>query len=306
MEKGTEFRLFSHLWLGKHNSNVERNDIWIYVKVILLICGQVFYFGQVSFCRGFLLGVELWGEEPIMGPGETDLKRTCEMHFPVWKPAPDTSSCLSLLDACWVKRTRTENEDGCLKSESLQCRRLLLSVILSIPPGALLLKAFFWRLLLRDWEATADGSFSRGWWEPWETTPKSWAGKLWWCCGNRSTAKWGQEPPWQGDGCSPQWTSKGRDFPRQKCLVTRHILTVLANDNNARGSRLCMHTGTILFCVQCYGSCLLDWFTSRDSPKNSQGWSTHVKLVATKICGLQFFIKVMTPNKHLYCGLIIH
>lgn len=30
-------------------------------------------------------------------------------------------------------------------------------------------------------------------------------------------------------------------------VVTHHILTVLAKDNTARGSWLCMHTGTFLF-----------------------------------------------------------
>lgn len=67
----------------------------IYVKIILFICGQGFYYGQkkVSFCPGFLLSVGLWGEESVMGPGETDLKGTCKMHWiPVWKQpqAPTT------------------------------------------------------------------------------------------------------------------------------------------------------------------------------------------------------------------------
>lgn len=146
VDKGTKLRLFSHFCMGKQNSNVERNDIWIYMMVILFICGQDFYFGQASFCPGFLLSVGLWGENPIMGHGETDFKETCGMHWvPVWKPGPDTNNYLSLLDACWVKWTQREDEDGCLKSKSLQWRRSLLSVILSIPPGALLLKAFFWR-----------------------------------------------------------------------------------------------------------------------------------------------------------------
>lgn len=35
----------------------------------------------------------------------------------------------------------------------------------------------------------------------------------------------------------------------QKCLVPHHILTVPAKDNNARGSQLCMHTGTFLYCI---------------------------------------------------------
>lgn len=220
MWKWTKFRLFSpHLCLGKHNSNVERNDIWIYVKVILFVCGQGFYFGQVSFCPGFLLSVGLWGEEPIMREGEIDLKGACEMCWvSVWKPASDTNHSLSVVDAWRVKWTQREDEDGCLKSRSLQWRRSLLSIILSIPVGSLLLKAFFWRLLLRDWEPLLMEALAQVG-NPGKLLPK--AGQA--SCGdvvatsphlNRVRSLLGKEM-----GVF-QWTSEGRDFPRQKGLVT--------------------------------------------------------------------------------------
>lgn len=92
-----------------------------------------------------------------------------------------------------------------------------------------------------------------------------------------------------------QWAFAREDLLRQKDLVTRHIPTALGKCNKARGLWLCKHTGTFLFCIWCYGSCPTDSL-HRLSLKNSQDWSTHVELVATKIHSFQFLIEVVTPN----------
>lgn len=98
-----------------------------------------------------------------------------------------------------------------------------------------------------------------------------------------------------------QWASEGGDLLRQKDLVTRHIPIVPGKYNKARDLWLCMHTGTFLFCIWCYGSCPTDSLP-RISLKNSQDWSTRVELVATKKHSFYFFIKVITPNKCYTAG----
>jgi len=125
-------------------------------------------FGQLSLCSGFLLGVGLWGAEGIVAPGEMDLRA------PVGTRSLSGSQLQTptAVGLCWVLAgQKKEDEDGCLKSESLQCRGRLFSVLPSVLQGAPLLTGFCMKtsLLPRDWEATADGSSSRGWREPRET-----------------------------------------------------------------------------------------------------------------------------------------
>lgn len=249
MDKGAEFRLFPICdWESMspqcgedwHPDLREGGFIYLWHKPILDDC---------LFAGCWTLG---WRTNcSTRGDGS---QGTCEHWVPVWKPAPDTNSCWSLLDACWAKETQREDEDGWLKSESPQCRGYLFSVVPSIPQGAPLLTGFLMKtsLLPRDWEAIADGSFSRGWWEPWETACSQKLGR------HVGMMLWQQAHGWAGAGGllgketgSLQWASEGGDVPRQKCLVTHPIPTVPGKYNKARGSQLCMHTGTFLFCIWC-------------------------------------------------------
>lgn len=241
MNELDEFRLFSCPWLGKHNSNVEKNHIGIYGRVILFICGTKLSWTTLPLLWIFAgcWTLEWRVNHSTRGDGS---QGTYERCIPVWKPASDSNSSWCFLDATGQKKHREKMKIDASSQKVYNVGDTYSPYCLPFPRAPLRWQAFLWiflfwwgtgKPLLMAASAEVGGSPEK------QYAPRSQAGMLRWCCGSRATAERGQEAALARRCVSPEWAAEGTDLPREDCLVTHHILAVPGKYNKARGSQGC-------------------------------------------------------------------